>query len=171
MGLCLLYNLFCKRDTAADIKQGRCKRAAGNVVSYVHLPYVFFCYFPSISHFFSSSPCRSQQSKLTYQGTGANSKLRDALCIFTLDWIICLHLCPLHGEYVFCVLQKMQTSCRPARWLAVMLLLVFTPGQCQQKDRWGRPYKLRLTLIHVNDNLFFFLKCNWMWRFMHKHRC
>lgn len=31
----------------------------------------------------------------------------------------------------------MQMSYRPVQWLAVMLFVVFTAGQCQQNERWG----------------------------------
>lgn len=131
---------------------------------------VIFLAFLIFSHYLPAN--LSSPNLNPYQGTGANSKIKRRIVCFHLRLDHFLHLCtPLHGEYVFCVLQKMQTSCRPARWLAVMLLLVFTPGQCQQKDRWGRPYKLWLTSNHVNNNFFFFFKCNWRCRYMHEHRC
>lgn len=32
--------------------------------------------------------------------------------------------------------RRMQTPCRPVRWLAVVLFVAVIPGQCQQVERW-----------------------------------
>lgn len=86
MGLCLLYNLFRKRDAAADTKQGRGKRAAVNkhVVSYIHLPYVFFCYFPGISHFFLIISLQISAVQTSLPGDGGKFKIKRCIVSFHL---------------------------------------------------------------------------------------
>lgn len=59
-------------------------------------------------------------------------------------------------------MQKMQTSHRPVQWLAVMLLVIVTTGQCQQSDRWA--HCSHLISEFMNNNYYLFITdfiCFW----------
>lgn len=55
------------------------------------------------------------------------------LYYFIKDYILYINILTLHC--FLCFLQTMQMSHRPVQWLAVMLLVVFTVGRCQQNER------------------------------------
>lgn len=61
------------------------------------------------------------------------------------------------------VLQKMQMSHRPVQWLVVMLILIFTTGQCQQNERWD------VFLLKCLNNTAWYKM--WRWNFFCSRWC